>query len=74
LCGNFAGIKVSLDGELASCGMEGSKSKLPPAGQYFAKHCCDDVVTTCRTDSNYTPAFSFLPESHQFNFRFSLRS
>lgn len=60
---------VSLNGKLADCGMEGSEKELPLSGANVTKHCCDDVVTFCGIDSNYTPSFSFIPESYQYNYQ-----
>lgn len=68
--GKIAASKVSLTGKLASCGMAGSEKKLPLSGTSFTTHCCDDIVTYCGTDSNYTPSFSFIPDSYQYNFKF----
>jgi hypothetical protein len=68
--GKVAASKVSLTGKLASCGMEGSEKKLPLSGTGFTTHCCDDVMTYCGTDSNYTPTFSFIPVSYQYSFKF----
>lgn len=59
---------VSLTGKVANCGMEGSEKGLPLTGTYFTKHCCDNVVTFYGTDSNYSPSFSFVPESYHHNF------
>jgi hypothetical protein len=67
--GNVAVSTVSLTGKLATCGMECSEKGLPLSGTNFTKHCCDDIVTFCGIDSNYTPSFSFLPESYQYNFQ-----
>lgn len=65
--GEVAASKISLSGKLASCGMEAPGKELPLSGTYFTRHCCDDVVTICGIDNNYTPSFSFLPESIQYN-------
>ena len=67
--GKEAASTVSLSGKLATCGMECSEEGLPLPGTNFTKHCCDDIVTFCGIDSNYTPSFSFLPESYQYNFQ-----
>jgi hypothetical protein len=67
--GNEVASKVSLTGKLASCGMEGSEKELPPGWINLTKHCCDDVVTFCGTDSNYVPSFTFIQESFQYNFQ-----
>jgi len=68
--GEVAASLISLSGKLASCGMEGPGKELPLSGTYFTKHCCEDVVTSYGTDSNYTPSFSFIPDSYQYNFKF----
>ena len=67
--GKIAASKVSLKGKLANCGMEGPDKELPLPGITLSKHCCEDVVTVCGTDNNYTPSFSFIPESYQHNFQ-----
>ena len=67
--GKDVASKVSLTGELANCGMEDSENELPLPGTNFANHCCDDVVTFCGIDSNYTPSFSVVPDSYQYNFQ-----
>ena len=67
--GKEAASTVSLSGKLATCGMECSEKELPLPGTNFTKHCCDDIVTFCGIDSNYTPSFSFVPESYQYNFQ-----
>ena len=67
--GTVAASKVSLTGILADCGMEDNEKDLPPSGTLFSKHCCEDIVTYCGTDSNYTPSFHSIPESYQYNFQ-----
>ena len=70
LCGGeVAASLISVTGKLASCGMEGSEKESPLSGTYFTRHCCDDIVTSCGIDNNYTPSFSFLSESYQYNFQ-----
>ena len=68
--GSIAGLKVSLTGQLASCGMESAERSLPVSETIFTTHCCEDIVTSCGTDNNYTPAYSFLADSYQFNFQY----
>jgi hypothetical protein len=67
--GKVAASTVSLSGKLATCGMECSEKGLPLSGTNFTKHCCNDIVTFCGIDSNYTPSFSFVPEYYQYNFQ-----
>src|ERR1035437_9529583 len=50
--------KVSVSGELASCGMEGSDNSNLLPGKHFNTHCCDDEVLVLAVDNNYTPSFS----------------
>ena len=60
---------VSLSGKLASCCIACAEEEIPLQGTNFTNHCCDDIVTFCGIDSNYTPSFSFVPESYQSNFQ-----
>lgn len=62
--GEVVASKISLSGELASCGMETDELSKPGEGLQMKSHCCDDVVTTCSIDNNYTPSYSFLPETY----------
>jgi hypothetical protein len=65
--GKLAASKVSLSGKLANCGMEGSEKELPHSGTYFTKLCCEDVVTFCGINDNYSPSFSYLPGTFQYD-------
>jgi len=56
--GNSTTEKVSIDGELASCGMEGPEDQCSLPGTHFSKHCCDDNVSVLAVDNNYSPSFS----------------
>jgi hypothetical protein len=67
--GKVAASTVSVSGKLATCGMECSEQGLPPSGTNFTKHCCNDIVTFCGIDNNYTPSFSFVPEYYKYNFQ-----
>lgn len=67
--GKVAASKISLSGKPASCGMEGEEKDMPLPGTNLISHCCDDVVTFYGIDSNYTPSFSFVPDSYQNNFQ-----
>ena len=68
-CGVEVATKVSISGKLAGCGMETSENEIPLQGTYFSGHCCDDIVTIYGVGSYYTPAYSFVPESFQYNFK-----
>ena len=59
LCGGeIAASKVSISGELASCGMEVSSDQCPIPGKHIEKHCCDNKVSAFAVDDNYAPSFS----------------
>jgi hypothetical protein len=70
-CGGIeVATRVSVTGKLANCGMGVSYEKTPQGGLNFNTHCCDDLVTFCGTDSNYTPTYLFALDSFQHNFQF----
>jgi hypothetical protein len=50
--GMLAQVKWSMDRELASCGMEG-EAEHQPKGITLHEACCNDVVSTYTTDSQY---------------------
>jgi hypothetical protein len=43
--GNFSGSKVSLNGQLASCGMEDLSGAISSEDQ-ISNHCCDDIISS----------------------------
>ena len=52
-CGGYvAATKVSLTGELATCGME-SKPDYNTQQETFDKHCCDDIISAYSICNNY---------------------
>jgi hypothetical protein len=63
--GMIASSKVSLSGELATCGMESRDSQLPVSGLSLSSHCCDNVVTHFVISGNYFPSFTNVPEDFQ---------
>jgi hypothetical protein len=67
--GKEVATTVSLTGKLASCDMTCSKEEIPLQGTNFTNHCCDDIVTFCGISTNYSPTYSFIPESFQYNFQ-----
>jgi hypothetical protein len=67
--GKEVATTISLTGKLASCGMVCSKDEIPLQGTNFTRHCCDNTLTFCGTSSNYSPTYSFVPESFQYNFQ-----
>ncbi len=68
--GKEVATKVSFSGKLASCKNDCLESELPVTGENFTKHCCDDVLMICGIANYYEPTFSFVPESHHYNFQF----
>ncbi|MBK8882391.1 MAG: hypothetical protein IPN67_08410 [Bacteroidales bacterium] len=56
--GQISAAKVSLTGEVATCGMEhqtGSKSTI----DLFSRHCCEDVIHSFKISSIYVPSVCF---------------
>lgn len=64
--GELAGIKLSLTGKLASCGMEDS-DKSCSSGQVLSQKCCEDKVTSYNMGSKYVPEYS--GKSHVISLR-----
>jgi len=52
--------KISVTGELATCGMEDPKDLAPLQGVNFKAHCCDNEISTLIVDNNYAPSFSIF--------------
>ncbi len=50
--------KVSVTGELASCGMESPDDKCSVPGIHFGTHCCDNSVSILAVNHDYTPSFT----------------
>ena len=55
--GEIAAAKVSVAGELATCGMETDKDNLLP-GIHIEKDCCKNEVSILSVDHNYSPSFT----------------
>jgi hypothetical protein len=66
--GTLAATRVSLSGQLASCGMESTEINLPESGSAISDHCCDDIVVTVATDNNYMPSHD-MSLNHQHNYQ-----
>ena len=56
--GEIAATKLSVSGELASCGMEGPLDQCPSTGSHLGSNCCKDKVSVFAVDNNYTPSIS----------------
>ena len=56
--GKYIATKISLSGDLASCGMEDTEGNCPydHTGDRIDSHCCDDDLTAYSINNNYTPA------------------
>lgn len=65
--GHVAASEISVTGRLASCGMEAFEEVYAGTGTLVRTYCCEDVVTSYNIDNNYTPSFSFFPESVNYN-------
>lgn len=56
--GTIAASKISVSGELASCGMEGNEDTCPLPGDHLKSLCCNDEVSVYAIDNTYSPSFS----------------
>jgi len=56
--GEFAARKISLSGELATCGMEGSQNNCSSTGNRLTTHCCDNKVFTIAIVNIFTTPVS----------------
>jgi len=55
-CGGvIAASKVSVFGELASCGMETPVDQCPSTGSHLGSNCCNTKVSVFAIDNNYQP-------------------
>ena len=58
-CGGvIAATKVSVSGELASCGMENTVNQCSFPGKHIGSHCCDNKVSVLAVDNNYNSSYS----------------
>ncbi|MHC1733139.1 MAG: hypothetical protein AB9888_14060 [Bacteroidales bacterium] len=56
--GHLVASKVSFSGALATCGMEDNEADCRHGQNedLIDSHCCEDILTSCFLDNNYTPA------------------
>lgn len=66
--GKEVATMVSVSGKLASCGMTCSNEEIPLQGTNITNYCCDNNIIFCGVSSNYSPTYTFIPESYQYNF------
>lgn len=57
--GSPVATRVSLTGELASCGMEQGKPEKSPQGS-ITNHCCDNVISSYSFNNKFVPSYSSL--------------
>jgi hypothetical protein len=62
--GNFSSLKVSLTGEMASCGMEKQPVK-NSTQDLFSRHCCDNINSSYTIATNYSPSWWIVNYSKQ---------
>ncbi len=62
--GSVAATKVSLTGELATCGMESPVHK-NSVQVTFNNHCCDDKISAYSICNNYIPSYYYVKEPGQ---------
>ncbi|MDP3180989.1 MAG: hypothetical protein Q8M67_04190 [Bacteroidota bacterium] len=77
--GELADTKVSVTGNIASCGMESETDKCTHPGSQLDTNCCKNKVSVYEVDHNYSPSFTdfkafsqtvlhvfLIPESNSF--------
>jgi len=56
--GELADSKVSIVGNIASCGMESETDECTQPGSHLESGCCDNKVSFYEIDHNYSPSFT----------------
>ena len=56
--GELADSKVSVLGQIASCGMESATDECTQPGNHVKSSCCNDNVSVYAVDHNYSPSFT----------------
>jgi hypothetical protein len=56
--GELADAKVSLIGDLATCGMESATDECTQPGNHVESSCCNNKVSFYDVDHNYSPSFT----------------
>lgn len=56
--GSVAGTKISLNGEVAGCGMESDDSKIINPNGQIESACCRDEIYLYSVDNTYSPSFT----------------
>ncbi len=56
--GRIADSKLSVSGELASCGMEECENHFPLSGSSLQTNCCKNKVSSFVVDNNFEPSVS----------------
>ena len=56
--GELADSKVSVLGQIASCGMESATDECTQPGNHVESDCCNNKVSVYAVDHNYSPSFT----------------
>jgi hypothetical protein len=65
-CGGvIAATKVSVSGELASCGMEGASDQCQVPGKHIRSNCCVNKISVFAIENNFVPSFSEFKSASQ---------
>ena len=56
--GELADSKVSILGQIASCGMESATDECTQPGNHVESSCCNNEVSAYSIDHNFSPSFS----------------
>jgi hypothetical protein len=55
--GELADSKVSVLGNIATCGMETKTDECTHPSKHIESHCCDNQISIYSVDHNYSPSF-----------------
>lgn len=56
--GELADSKVSVLGQIASCGMESATDECTQPGNHLESSCCNNKISVYGVDHNYSPSFT----------------
>jgi len=67
--GEIASSKISVSGELASCGMTTIVDQCLIKGTHIGSNCCNNKISVFALDNNYCPSFSEFKAFSHYTFQ-----
>lgn len=62
--GEAVASRISFSGQITSCEMIACDEGSPVSGDFMKALCCENVVTFCNVDKNFTPSYSLINETY----------